>query len=141
VATRKQRRRREKEGRHEYEYVYVDDQGNEVETPDDAPAAENGARQPPARRSGTKPNSASKAKPAQARGGREVQPPSWRRTIRRGLIFAPIFLATVLLLGGGKLQFAAALFQTLLLLVIFVPFSYFMDRLVYRSWLKKTAKS
>src|ERR687887_2706578 len=36
VPSRKQRRRRLKERRHEYEYVYVDEEGREVEAPEDA---------------------------------------------------------------------------------------------------------
>lgn len=135
MATRKQRRRREKELRHEYEVVYVDPDGNELDTP--AVDGRNGRepRQPPARRDGR-----GQRRGAQ-RGGRTVDPPSWRRTIRRGLIFAPIFLATVLLLSGDRLTFAGAVLQTLLLLVVFVPFSYFMDRVMHRSALKRAARA
>ena len=41
MPSRKQRRRRLKERRHEYEYVYVDEEGREVEAPEDAPDGEN----------------------------------------------------------------------------------------------------
>ena len=38
-----------------------------------------------------------------ARAGRKPpQPPSWPRVLKRGMIFAPIFLATVILIGGNK---------------------------------------
>jgi hypothetical protein len=129
VPTRKQRRRRAKEQRHEYEVVYVDDEGNEVEVdPDELqPTKERPQKH--------------KADRAAVRGrGRGIDPPSWRRTFRRGLIFAPIFFATVLLIMPDR-ELAAAVFQTLLLLVIFIPFSYFMDRVFWRSYQKRLARS
>jgi hypothetical protein len=61
--------------------------------------------------------------------------------LKRGALFAPIFLATVLLLGGGRLTFVGAVVQTIFLLAVFVPFSYFMDRLVWRSQQKRLAKN
>ena len=61
--------------------------------------------------------------------------------LKRGALFAPIFLATVLLLGGDKMTFATALVQTAMLVAVFVPFSYFMDRIMWRSQQKRLAKS
>ncbi len=72
-----------------------------------------------------------------ARRGKTVQPPSWRKVLKRGAIFAPIFFATVLLLGGGKMTYPAAVVQTCLLMAVFVPFSYFMDRVVWRQQQKR----
>jgi hypothetical protein len=43
----------------------------------------------------------------------------------------------VLLLGGKHMNFGAALFQTAVLLVFFVPFSYFLDSFMWRSYQKK----
>lgn len=131
MANRKQRRRREKEKRHEYDLVQIDEEGNETvltasELKRDEPAR---AKPAPTRKGGPGP-----------RGARQPQPPSWSRVLKRGLIFAPIFFATVLLLGGGKLGTAGAFVQTVLLLAVFVPFSYVMDRFVYRSALKRMAK-
>jgi hypothetical protein len=60
---------------------------------------------------------------------------------KRGAIFAPIFLATVLLLAGNRLTFQGALVQTAFLLAIFFRFSYFMDRLVWRSHEKRLARA
>ena len=59
-----------------------------------------------------------------------MQPPSWRKVLKRGAIFAPIFLATVMLLGSGKITIPGAIVQTLLLIGVFMPFSYFMDRVL-----------
>jgi hypothetical protein len=61
--------------------------------------------------------------------------------LKRGAIFAPIFLATVLLLAGNRLTFAGAVVQTAFLLAIFIPFSYFMDRLVWRSHEKRLTRA
>jgi hypothetical protein len=130
VATRKQRRRREKEHRHEYEIVYVDDEGNEVE-PDETTV------RAPAKRNASGKSSGGKSS---AGGGRRTpKPPSWRRVAKRGALFAPLFIATVLLLGGKKMSLAGAIVQTVVLLVFFVPFSYLLDSMMWRSHLKRQA--
>ena len=133
VATRKQRRRREKEQRHEYEIVYLDDEGNEVE-PDEVDI------RAPAKRSASQKGSSAKPSGRAGRLGRTPQPPSWKRVAKRGAIFAPLFIATVLLLGGKRMTFAGAIFQTVILLVLFVPFSYFLDSMMYRSYQKKQGR-
>ena len=117
MATKKQRRRRAKEHRHDY--VWVDDEGNEVD-PEDAT---------PARATGTRVRSS----------GRDPQAPSWRRTFKRGAIFAPIMFATVLLLSPN-MAMPTKITQTLLIVAIFIPFSYFLDRLFYRSALRRAAR-
>jgi hypothetical protein len=135
MATQKQRKRRAKEKRHDYDLVYVDEDG--VEQPverDDTP------RRPPSRfRRGTAVTKSEKTSSAGKGGrrGRVAQPPSWRRVLRRGAIFAPIFFATVILLGGGKVKPAGAIVQTVLLIGVFIPFSYFMDRVVWRQQQKR----
>jgi hypothetical protein len=134
MATQKQRRRRAKEKRHEYDLVEIDSEGNETvltasELKTEAPTKS------PAKKS--QPKDAAK----QRSGRGTPQPPSWGRVAKRGAIFAPIFLATVLLLAGNRLTFAGAVVQTLFLLAIFVPFSYFMDRLVWRSHEKRQARN
>jgi hypothetical protein len=124
VATRKQRRRREKEHRHEY--VWQDSEGNELD-PSDVRSRGNGSQSKPARGAG-------------GGGGRQLQPPSWRRTIKRGLIFAPIFLGVVLLLNGDQ-GLAFAVVNMLFLLAVFVPFSYLIDKLMWRSFQKRAARA
>ncbi len=130
MATRKQRRRREKEKRHDYEFVYVDSEGNEVEhdEPDVA--------RPPRRASSANGKGSAKGQRASSRR-REPQPPSWRRVFKRGAIFLPIFIGTVLLIGGKHLHASTAIFQAALLVVLFVPFSYFLDSMVWRSYQKR----
>jgi hypothetical protein len=118
MATKKQRRRRAKEQRHDY--VWVDDEGNELD-PEDVP---DDKAPGPAR---------------QARGQRQAQAPSWTRTLKRALIFAPIMFGTVLLLSP-HLSTTTKITQTLLIVAIFVPFSYFVDRFLYRSFLRREAR-
>ncbi len=137
MATEKQRKRRAKQHRHDYDLVFIDEDG--VERPVER---DEGPRKPPAKLAGAKAKPAGKpqARGRGGRGGRAVQPPSWPRVLKRGAIFAPIFLATVILLGGSKVSFASALVQTVLLIGVFIPFSYFMDRVVWRQYQKRLAK-
>ena len=120
MPTRKQRRRRAKEQRHEY--VWEDDEGNEL-APEEVPTkrADQGV---------------SRASP---RGVREPQPPSWGRTLKRGLIFAPIMFVTVMLIGGD-LTLAGQLLQTAVIVAIFLPFSFFLDGVMYRSHKRRIAR-
>jgi hypothetical protein len=141
MATQKQRRRRAKEKRHDYDLVYVDEDG--VEKP---VAREESPRQPTGRGSkGSKTSSSTKAKSGSA-GGRqrkEAQPPSWPKVFKRGAIFAPVFFGTVILLSGKgwTVQSArSAIIQTVLLIVVFIPFSYFMDRVVWRQQQKRLGR-
>ena len=130
MTTRKQRRRRQKERRHEYEYVYVDEQGEEVVVDPEE------IEEPPAPRA--KPKSAPKQeRTASFRGGREVPPPSWRRVAKRGLIFAPFMFVTLLLLDQGR-SYDLLVINTVVLLFFFLPFSYVLDTLMYRVYLKRT---
>jgi hypothetical protein len=120
MPTRKQRRRRAKELRHEY--VWEDAEGNELD-PEEAPT-----RKPDA------------VKRAQApRRGREPQRPSWRRTFRRGLIFLPIMFVVISFLAKGQ-GIAFLIEQTVLIAFIFIPFSYFLDAMFWRSYQRRLAR-
>ena len=129
MATKKQQRRRQKLKRHEYEEVYVDDEGREL-APDEA--EELGVGSQPAKAAKTKAE-------ATRRGGRTIEPPSWRRSLRRGLLFFPLMLLTVFLLGGD-LELPQQIAQTFLLIGLFVPFSHFMDTMVWRSHQRRLAR-
>jgi hypothetical protein len=124
VPSRKQRRRRAKERRHDYEFVYVDEEGHEVEAPEEdepqAPTrAQKGARRPA------------------GRAGRRIEPPSWRRVGKRALFIGPVMFILINLLGKD-LTAGQRIYQTAVLLALFLPFSYVMDSLMYRSYLKRT---
>jgi hypothetical protein len=133
MANQKQRRRRAKEKRHQYDLVEIDGEGNEtvLSATDVKSEAPERTKKPASR--GSEPSASSR------RGA--PKPPTWGRVLKRAAIFAPIFLATVLLLGGDRITFPGAALQTLFLLAIFVPFSYLMDRLVWRSHEKRLAKT
>ena len=131
MPSRKQRRRQQKLQRHEYEEVYVDAEGNEL---DAEVAQELVASTKPARTA-----KADRSRPAQ-RGVRTIEPPSWRRTGRRGLLFFPLMLVTVMLLGG-ELPLVTQIVQTIVLMAFFLPFSYFMDSMVWRSYQRRLART
>jgi hypothetical protein len=141
VATRKQRRRREKGRRHEYEYVYVDDSGQEVEV--DEPEPESKAKEKPAT-SGQKPTgqkpTGQKAKTADKSGERKVEPPSWNKVARRGLIFAPFILIFFYITRAKSDSTTIVLLRTLPLVILLVPFMYMVDSFAYRSYQKRLAK-
>lgn len=131
MPSKKQRRRREKLKRHEWEEVYVDEEGRELD-PEEAEAL--GIADSDHRRE-------ARAKDEPQRGGRRIEPPSWRRTLRRGLLFFPLMLITVFLLAGDQVTTAQKITQTLVLLAFFLPFSYFMDSLVWRSYQKRIGRA
>jgi hypothetical protein len=131
MATKKQQRRRQKLKRHEYEEVYVDDEGN-VLPPEEA--EELGVVS-----SSRKAERTPKNQPT-TRAGRALEPPSWRKTLRRGLLFAPLMLITVMLLGRN-LTLVQQVFQTLVLLCFFLPFSYFMDSMMWRSYQRRVSRT
>jgi hypothetical protein len=120
MPTRKQRRRRAKEQRHEY--VWEDEEGNVLE-PDEV-----------------KGKGDSSAKRSVSRAGREPQPPSWQRTLKRGIVFAPVMFIVVYLLSND-LTLVEQLTQTAIIVGIFVPFSYLLDGVMYRSYKKREARA
>ena len=66
--------------------------------------------------------------------------PSWRRTLKRGAIFAPIMFVTVMLLSGD-LSLTQQLIQTALIVGIFIPFSFLLDNVFWRSYQRRLAKA
>jgi hypothetical protein len=130
MPTRKQRRRREKGRRHEYEYVWVDEEGREVEVdPTELPSAKTSAGDGKAPRD------------ARGRPVRKIDPPSWGRVGKRGLIFAPFMFVVVWILRPEGAPAASAVVQTIVLLGFFLPFSYLMDSLMYRQYLRRTGRA
>jgi hypothetical protein len=133
MPTRKQRRRREKSLRHEYETVLLDEDGNEVPLDPEELRAEReslhreraGAK---ASRSSSKPRRDSQGR---TRATREVQPPSWQRAFRRGGMMGGLMLVvSVFLLHSPAIGLVYA--------VMFVPLTYWIDRIAYRAYLRRT---
>jgi hypothetical protein len=126
VASKKQRRRREKLQRHEYEYVLETEEGEEIplESPRVAERPKNGKA------------TARKPEGPVDRRGRPVQPPSLQRVLKRSAIFAPLIAAFVYF-TADDITFAGLVFNVVLLLAFFMPFSYFVDLVVYRMLMRR----
>jgi hypothetical protein len=122
VATKKQRRRREKLQRHEYEYVVENEEGEEVIVEAPRPEVRSTAAKGPPQ--------------VLDRRGRVIKPPSWQRVLKRGAIFAPI-IAILIWVTGGQLTTTGKVFNIVILIAIFIPFSYLVDSLIYRSVMKR----
>ena len=132
MPSRKQIRRQQKLKRHEYEEVYVDEEGRELD-PEEAEQLI-GA---PAK--AAKSAKAAKRQPA-GRAPRTIEPPSVRRTLKRGLLFFPLMVLTIHVIDS-ELSWATKITQGVLLMAFFLPFSYFMDTMVFRSYQKRLARS
>lgn len=134
MPTRKQRRRAEKERRHEYETVWVDAEGNELEEPPDEAAAPRGKQED------GKPRA--KAKAQSQRGGRPIRvppPPSWQRAARRALILGVVIFVLFYLLGSksGGHNLVSALALAAVYTLLFIPFTYVVDRFAYNRWQRR----
>lgn len=127
MPSKKQRRRREKERRHEFEDAYYDADGNEITAADYAELVGEEIASTPAA-------TGAAAAPIQ-RGGRTIHPPSWQKVLKRGLLFAPIMALTLYFLSPeGDRELTRVALSTAYLLALFIPFSYFMDRFMYRRF-------
>jgi len=129
MPSRKQKRREAKSKRHEYEFVYLDSEGNELEEPPEdllAPAktktSSNGSKAAAPKRA---------AQPARAR--REPQPPSWERSVKRALMLGAVVFALFLLLNR-KSGYAGPLRFGVLYTLLFIPFTYMVDRYAYNRY-------
>ena len=130
MPTRKQRRRELKSKRHDYETVWVDAEGNEL---DEAPAELEEKK---------KEKTATKATPAKqpqgrGRGRREPQAPSWNRAGKRGLLLGLVVFAMFGLTSKGK--YLSVLPLAAIYTVLFIPFTYWIDRFAYKRYLARTA--
>jgi hypothetical protein len=130
VPSKKQRRRRQKGRRHEYEYVYVDDEGHEVEVEEPATTAK-----------ATRTSGAAKSGAGGGRARRTVEPPSWHRVAKRALVLAPVLVLLMYVLKPKNATNASVVAQALFFLLVFLPFSYMMDSMMYRSYLKRTGQA
>jgi hypothetical protein len=126
----------QKERRHEYETVWVDSEGNELDEPPDELVAtsekrSNGSKQPKAK--------------AQQRGGRPVRippKPSWRRAVKRASIFGGAIFALFLILGSksGHHNITSALALGAVYTLLFIPFTFYIDRFAYNRWERRTGQ-
>jgi hypothetical protein len=132
MPTRKQRRRELKSKRHQYEFVYVDAEGNELdEPPPELVEAEQKKKERP-----TDVKAAGQKQP-QRRNAREPQPPSWNRALKRGLLLGGVVFAMFALTAKGK--YASVLPLAVLYTLLFIPFTYVIDRFAYRRYQARLA--
>jgi hypothetical protein len=124
VPSRKVRRRRAKLKRHEYEYVIETPEGEEIpiERPRERPGADDGKGK--------------RERGAVDRRGREIPKPTFARVLRRTAIFTPL-LFVVVYITSPDVSVAAMVFNVALLLAFFIPFSYMVDVLVYRTMMRR----
>lgn len=128
MPSRKQRRRREKTFRHEYDLVLYDEEGNEV--PVD-----------PAELRAAKEKDKPTGKKPQQRGGRsrrparEVSPPSWERALKRGGLMGGVLVVVMVTFLNGPLALGVVYGIAL------IPFTYWIDRIAYRNYLRRSGKS
>jgi hypothetical protein len=136
MATKKQRKRAQKDRRHEYETVWVDAEGNDLEEPPDdlsAPARET-------RQNGSK-RQQKRAQQSSSRPTKTALPPSWRRAAKRSfLLGVVIFVLFSLLNRGGSNGLVSALLLAGLYTVLFIPFTYYVDRFVYQRAQRRQAE-
>jgi hypothetical protein len=126
MPSKKVRRRRAKLQRHEYEYVVETDEGDEVVF--DRPAAE------------PKKNGA-KASTPRDRRGRDIPKPTLARVLKRTAIFAPLILIVVFLTSAADSTTAAKIYTAVMLLAFFIPFSYLVDVIVYRTLTRRRQRT
>ena len=127
MPSRKQRRRREKTFRHEYGFVTYDEEGNEIEVD---PAE-------------LRPEKADKPKPkTTSRGGRPLREPplpSWLRSLKRGGMWGGVMFVVVVFFFKGQ-SLAGRVAVGVLYAAAFVPLTYWIDRLTYRNYLRRSGK-
>ncbi len=71
---------------------------------------------------------------------REVQPPSWHRAIRRGGLMGAVILVFVVFVLANKSPIGVRLAIGLSYAVVFIPLTYWVDRVSYRSYQRRLAK-
>jgi len=132
MPSRKQRRRELKSKRHVYETVWLDAEGNEL---DEAPPELVEAQEKKKERAATK--TAEAGQPQKRGGRREPQAPSWNRAGKRGLLLGAVVFAMFGITSKG--QYVHVLPLAAIYTVLFIPFTYWIDRFAYRRYLARTA--
>jgi hypothetical protein len=131
MPSKKQRRRRDKAQRHEWEYVAVDEDGNESPV-EPAKPKKAVATEKPKSKSDQRTNRA-------ARPRREVKPPSWSRSLKRGALFVPFLY--IFLTAFEHVETLPAIGVALLYSAVFIPMFFFVDRMAYRAYRRKLGES
>ena len=69
------------------------------------------------------------------RQGRLDRPPSWRSALNRAAISAAVFAVAVVVIFGRKIS--AAVILGVVMVVVYLPMSYYTDRFLYRRRLRQ----
>jgi hypothetical protein len=134
MPTKKQRRRRAKNFRHEYDFVVEDEEGNEV--PVDSSEVRGDRAERDKERAAAKPSRT----PAKGRQMREPAKPSWRRASHgAGVMGGLMLLAFLFLFNSAPL--AVRIGWGLFYAAAFIPLTYFIDRMAYRSYERRLARA
>ena len=134
MPTRKQRRREAKSKRHEYEFVYVDDAGNEVEAPPEEAATATS-------RNGAKPAAKKTSAPGRTTRTRTPPAPSWQRAAKRAVVLGAVVFVLFSFAAKGGNRYVSALVPAVIYTVLFIPFTYAIDRFAYRRWQAREQQS
>jgi hypothetical protein len=146
MPTRKQRRKAQKSRRHDLEYVYVDEEGNEVDVdPEDLKPAKRGTAS--ADRSAAAGNTTAKRRNGKTPAGRGSQrplrvppEPSWPRAAKRAAMLGVFFVLVFgFVLRGKHSNPVGAVGIGVVYAIAFIPLQYFIDRTVYRAYLRRQA--
>jgi hypothetical protein len=129
MPTRKQKRREAKTKRHDYEFVYLDGEGNEL---DEVPEELVQPKKSRAESTNGVPAGKKATPPRGGRGGRVPPVPSWGRAVKRGAMLGVVVFALFSLTAKGN--YASVLPLAFVYTLLFVPFTYFIDRFAYRRW-------
>ena len=65
--------------------------------------------------------------------------PSWNRSLRRGGMWGGVMLVVVIVFFKGQ-SLASRILVGTLYAVAFVPLTYWIDRMAYRSYLRRSGK-
>jgi len=141
MPSRKQRRREQKLRRHEYELVVPGEEGEEVVVkPSELRAERESAKPKPA--PAARGRATQQTRGARGRAGRPISPPSWRRAAKRMGWIGPVFFIFLLVTGGkNRPPVALSLLWAIVLTGLFIPVTYWIDRMAYRAYLKRSGKA
>lgn len=142
MPTRKQRRRGQKARRHEWEYVYVDDEGHEVDVdPNELKPARREKSNAAADTRSRNGKSAAGTRGQQRQRTARVPPaPSWSRAAKRAAMLGVFFVVVFgFVLRSKHASATSAVLLGVVYAIAFVPLQYFIDRLVYRAYLRRQA--
>jgi hypothetical protein len=109
--------------------VINDEEGNEIEVSASEWRAQQGKVKPVK-------SAATKGQPSK-RPIRAAQPPSWNRALKRGGMWGGLMLVVVVFFFQG-MPLAARVGWGVLYAVAFIPLTYWIDRVAYRSYLKRS---